>query len=109
MFFDEFLDELLENLLDQKGIDRVKQVIKEEINRTGTDYDTTKVEYQVFVGDDNYDPEVEIKFVGDDNYDPEVEIKTGRYDDGEVIFLDIYLDLCRCNSYQGWSWQSFFH
>jgi len=95
MFFDEFLDELLENLLDQKGIDRVKQVIKEETNRTGTDYDTTKVEYQVFVGDDNYDPEV--------------EIKTGRYDDGEVIFLDIYLDLCRCNSYQGWSWQSFFH
>lgn len=42
------------------------------------DYDTTKVECQIFTENSNYDPRV--------------EFSSDRYEDGEVVFIDYYKD-----------------
>ncbi|CUO43524.1 hypothetical protein [Clostridium disporicum] len=52
--------------------------IKEDMELCGFNYDTTKVECQVL---DEYN-----------NYDPRVEISSEGYPDGEIIFIDNYLD-----------------
>lgn len=78
MKLDEFLDKVLENVMSIGGIDKIKEYIKEDIKLNGFDYDTTKVESQVF--DDG------------NNYDPRVEITSEGYDDGEVIFIDYHID-----------------
>ncbi|XZH99747.1 hypothetical protein ACSXEK_16205 (plasmid) [Clostridium perfringens] len=41
------------------------------------DFDSTKVEHQVFTEENNYDPRV--------------EISSETYEDGEIIFLDYHL------------------
>ena len=78
MKLDEFLDKVLENVMFVGGIDKIKEYIKEDMKLNGFDYDTTKVEFQVF--DDG------------NNYDPRVEITSEGYDDGEVIFIDYHID-----------------
>lgn len=78
MELDKFLDKLLENVMSQDGIEKVRQCIKEDMKLCGFDYDTTKVECQVF--DEN------------NNYDTRVEISSEGYDDGEIIFIDYHID-----------------
>ena len=78
MLFDKYLNLILENLVDQSGIDRIKNAIKDEMNRNGVNYDDTKVECQVF--DENT------------NCTPRIEITSEGYSDGEVIFIDYHLD-----------------
>lgn len=78
MELDTFLDKVLENVMSQGGIEKVRQLIKEDMKLCGFNYDTTKVESQVF--DENT------------NYDPRVEISSEGYSDGEVIFIDYHLD-----------------
>ena len=78
MELDKFLDKILENVMSQGGIEKVRQYIKEDMKLCGFNYDTTKVECQVFDKDNNYEPRVEISSEG--------------YSDGEVIFIDYHLD-----------------
>ena len=78
MELDVFLDKLLDNLLDKEGIESVKASIKCNMYANFKDYNTAKVEFQVFNGNDNYEPQVVISSEG--------------YSDGEVIFIDCYLD-----------------
>lgn len=78
MELDKFLDKILENIMSQGGIEKVRQYIKEDMKLCGFNYDTTKVECQVLDKDNNYDPRVEISSEG--------------YSDGEIIFIDYYLD-----------------
>lgn len=78
MDLDKFLDKILENVMSQGGIEKVRQYIKEDMKLCGFNYDTTKVECQVLDKDNNYDPRVEISSEG--------------YSDGEIIFIDYHLD-----------------
>lgn len=78
MSLDEFLNEFLENLISEEVLNKVKQDIKEDMKSYNTDYNTAKVESQVFDKDNNYTPRVEISSEG--------------YSDGEIIFIDYYLD-----------------
>lgn len=78
MELDKFLDKILENVMSQGGIEKVREYIKEDMKLCGFNYDTTKVECQVFDKDNNYDPRVEISSEG--------------YSDGEVIFIDYHID-----------------
>ena len=78
MDLDKFLDKILENVMSQGGIEKVRQYIKEDMKLCGFNYDTTKVECQVLDKDNNYDPRVEISSDG--------------YSDGEIIFIDYHLD-----------------
>lgn len=78
MELDKFLDKILENVMSQGGIEKVRQYIKEDMKLCSFNYDTTKVECQVFDKDNNYEPRVEISSEG--------------YSDGEVIFIDYHLD-----------------
>lgn len=78
MELDKFLDKVLENVMSQGGIEKVRQLIKEDMKLCGFNYDTTKVESQVFDKNTNYEPRVEISSEG--------------YSDGEVIFIDYHLD-----------------
>lgn len=45
MELDKFLDRILENVMSQGGIDKVRQYIKEDMKQCGFNYDTTKVEW----------------------------------------------------------------
>lgn len=78
MELDKFLDKILENIMSQGGIEKVRQYIKEDMKLCGFNYDTTKVECQVLDKDNNYEPRVEISSEG--------------YSDGEIIFIDYHLD-----------------
>ena len=78
MELDKFLDKILENIMSQDGIEKVREYIKEDMKLCGFNYDTTKVECQVLDKDNNYDPRV--------------EISSEEYSDGEVIFIDYYID-----------------
>lgn len=78
MKLDKFLDKILENIMSQDGIEKVREYIKEDMKLCGFNYDTTKVECQVLDKDNNYDPRVEISSEG--------------YSDGEIIFIDYYID-----------------
>lgn len=76
MMLDAFVAELFENLLGREGLDNVRETIRDEINKE-TEYDKVKVEFQVFKDERNYDPEL-------------IEITSEKYDDGEIIFVDIH-------------------
>lgn len=76
MSFDNFLDEILSNVMSAEGIERAKECIKNDMKLSGFNYDTTKVESQVYEEESNYTPRVEISSEG--------------YNDGEVIFIDYY-------------------
>lgn len=78
MELDKFLDKILENVMSQGGIEKVRKYIKEDMKLCGFNYDNTKVERQVFDKDNNYEPRVEISSEG--------------YSDGEIIFIDYLLD-----------------
>lgn len=78
MEFDKFLDKILEGVMSEGGINKVRDYIKEDMKLCGFNYDKTKVEFQVLDSDNNYDPRVEISNDG--------------YSDGEIIFIDYYLD-----------------
>lgn len=78
MELDKFLDKILKNVMSQGGIEKVIQCIKEDMKLCGFNYDTTKVECQVLDTDNNYEPRIEISSEG--------------YSDGEIIFIDYYLD-----------------
>ncbi|MBS6503513.1 MAG: hypothetical protein KH415_18175 [Clostridium sp.] len=78
MTLEEFLDRVLGNVMSYEGIEEVKDIIKKDMEIENFDFDTTQVEFQVF---DN-----------ENNYDPRVEISSDTYDDGEIIFIDTYLD-----------------
>lgn len=78
MEFENFLNRLLEGVMSKSGMDKVKECIKEEMTSSGFNYDNTKVEFQVLDNKNNYDPRVEISNEG--------------YSDGEIIFIDSYLD-----------------
>lgn len=78
MKLDTFIDKILENVMSQGGIDKVRQLIKEDMKLCDFNYDTTKVECQVFDKSNNYEPRV--------------EISSESYSDGEIIFVDYHLD-----------------
>ncbi|MFQ9545277.1 MAG: hypothetical protein ACLR02_09695 [Clostridium sp.] len=78
MRLDNFLNEFLKELVDEKGIETIKTTIKEQMCLNFKDYDTTKVECQIFTENSNYDPRV--------------EFSSDRYEDGEVVFIDYYKD-----------------
>lgn len=78
MKLDNFLMDLLENIISEEGINKVKNIIKDDMKVQGVEYKTTKVECQVFTEKNNYNPRVEIKSEG--------------YKDGEIIFIDYFLD-----------------
>lgn len=78
MELDKFLDKILENVMSQGGIEKVRQYIKEDMKLCGFNYDTTKVECQVF------------DEIG--NYEPRVEVSSEGYSEGEIIFIDYHLD-----------------
>ncbi|ELC8455636.1 hypothetical protein QYB58_000714 [Clostridium perfringens] len=69
---------MLENIIDDRYSDKVIELIKEGMKENDLDFDSAKVEYQVFT---------ESK-----NYNPRVEISSEAYNDGEVIFLDYHVD-----------------
>ena len=76
MMLDALVAELFENLLGREGLDNVRKTIKDEVNKEA-EYDKVKVEFQVFKDGRNYDPEL-------------VEITSEKYDDGEVVFIDLH-------------------
>ena len=76
MMLDALVAELFENLLGREGLDNVRKTIKDEVNKEA-EYDKVKVEFQVFKDERNYDPEL-------------VEITSEKYDDGEVVFIDLH-------------------
>ena len=78
MELDEFLTKILENRMSTEGINKVRKYIKEDMKTCGFNYDTTRVESQVF-NEDN-------------NYDPRVEILSEAYSDGEIIFIDYHIN-----------------
>ncbi|NFF75978.1 hypothetical protein [Clostridium sporogenes] len=79
MNLDEYLDKILENVMSTGGIEKVKNIIKEDMNLCGFKYETTKVvEGQVYTEENNYAPRV--------------EISSENYPDGEVIFIDYHVD-----------------
>ncbi|GEM_PF-5483037 len=78
MELDKFLDKVLGNVMTQEGFDKVRCCIKEDMKVCGFNYDTTRVESQVFDKDNNYEPRVEISSEG--------------YNNGEIIFIDYYID-----------------
>lgn len=78
MKLDKSIERILENVMSLEGIEKIKEYIKEDMELCGFNYDTTKVECQVL---DEYN-----------NYDPRVEISSEGYPDGEIIFIDNYLD-----------------
>jgi len=78
MNLDEYLDKILENVMSTGGIEKVKNIIKEDMNSCGFEYEATKVECQVYTKENNYAPRV--------------EINSENYQDGEVIFVDYHID-----------------
>lgn len=79
MELDEFIEKILENVMSPEGMIKVKQCMKEDMKLCGFNYNTTKVESQVFDEYSNYDP-------------VRVEISSEGYSDGEIIFIDYHLD-----------------
>lgn len=75
MLLDEFLNEFFSNLTDKEGIENICKTIRENIS---VNYDTTKIEFQVSTEENDYAPDVSINSEG--------------YDDGEVVFIDCYID-----------------
>lgn len=78
MKLDKFIDELFSNIMTQEGIDGIIEITKNEMKDCGKDYSTAKVESQVLTEKDNYAPDV--------------SISSDHYDDGEIIFIDFYIE-----------------
>lgn len=78
MELNTFIDELFGNIMTDEGIKSIKDIIKKDMLEVGEEYDSSKVEYQVFTESNNYTPRVEISSEG--------------YDDEEVIFIDLHVD-----------------
>lgn len=78
MDFEDFLNRLFAGIMSESGMNKVKECIKEEMTSSEFNYDKTKVEFQVLDNENNYDPRVEISNEG--------------CSDGEIIFIDSYLD-----------------
>lgn len=78
MNLEEYLDKFFGEIMTKEGIDKVKSIVKEDMKDLVFDYETTKVECQVYTEENNYDPRV--------------EITSDNYSDGEVIFLDFHVD-----------------
>lgn len=78
MKLDKFVDDFLGNVMSLNGLEQVKKYIREDMKKNEFDYDTAKVEFQVFNNDGNYSPRVEISSEG--------------YSDGEIFFIDCHLD-----------------
>ncbi|WP_055069084.1 hypothetical protein [Clostridium massiliamazoniense] len=68
-----FLEQLLDGIVKEDGMDKILQSIEENIEY---DLKNTKVELQLFECDKNYDADIVVSNEG--------------YEDGEIIFLDIY-------------------
>lgn len=78
MNLDTFIEKFLETILSKDAIQKIKEIIKKDMQNNDLNYDTTSVESQIFT-DDN-------------NFEPRVEITSEAYCDGEVIFIDYHLD-----------------
>lgn len=78
MSLDRFIDKFFGNIMSTNGLNNIKDIIQKDMLDCDYKYDTTKVEYQIFNKDENCEPRVEISSEG--------------YDDGEIIFIDCYLD-----------------
>lgn len=78
MELNTFIDELFDNIMTDEGIKSIKNIIKKDMLEVGKEYDSSKVEYQIFTENNNYTPRVEITSEG--------------YDDGEIIFVDFHVD-----------------
>lgn len=78
MELNNFIDLLFSNVMSSNGIEKIKSCIKEDFKLNEINYETTKVEFQIFEKDKNYDPKVSISSEG--------------YSDGEIIFIDYYLN-----------------
>lgn len=79
MSLDRFIEKFFGNVMSTEGLDNIKQIIQKDMLNCGYEYDTAKVEYQIFNTDENYEP-------------TRVEISSEGYEDGEVIFIDYHLD-----------------
>lgn len=77
MSLDEFINELFLHIMAKDGVEKLKELVKTEMNDVSLDYSTARVESQVLTDDKNFDPKV--------------EISSEHYDDGEIIFIDYYL------------------
>lgn len=78
MELNAFIDELFGNIMTDEGIKSIKDIIKKDMLEVGKEYESSKVEYQVFTESNNYTTRVEISSEG--------------YDDGEIIFVDFHVD-----------------
>ena len=75
---DKFLNNFLENIIDDECSNKVIKLIKEGMKQNDLDFDSAKVECQVLT-DGN-------------NYDPRVAISSEAYNDGEIVYLDYNVD-----------------
>lgn len=78
MQLDKFLNNFLENIIDDEYLNKVIKLIKEGMEGNNLDFGSAKVECQVLTENNNYDPRV--------------EISSEAYNDGEIIFLDYHVD-----------------
>lgn len=78
MSLDEFVEKFFGNIMSKEGLDNVKSAIKKDMLLNEIKYDTAKVEFQVFTDKDNFCPRVEITNEG--------------YNDGEIFFVDCYIE-----------------
>lgn len=78
MKLEEYLDRFFGEIMAKEGIDKIKNIIKDDMVTSGLVYDTTKVECQVYTKENNYDTRV--------------EITSDSYNDGEIIFIDFHVD-----------------
>lgn len=78
MSLEEFVDKFFGEIMTKEGVDKVKDIVKDDMKNLDLDYETTKVECQIYTEDNNYDPRV--------------EINSDNYSDGEVIFIDFHVD-----------------
>ncbi|EPB8249042.1 TPA: hypothetical protein ACF2DD_000129 [Clostridium perfringens] len=78
MQLDKFLNNFLENIIDDEYSNKVIKLIKEGMEENNLDFNSAKVECQVLTENNNYDPRV--------------EISSEAYNDGEIIFLDYHVD-----------------
>lgn len=76
MELSKFIEILLDGVVKENGMENILKSIKDNI-----DYDLkeTKIELQLFEGKDN-----------EFNHDVDISVSNESYDDGEIIFLDLY-------------------
>lgn len=79
MSLDKFIEDFFGNVMSEDGLNNIKDIIQKDMLDCGYKYNNTKVEYQIFDINENYDAS-------------RVEISSEGYEDGKIIFIDYHLD-----------------